>query len=473
MTAQPDAASVERRRRVETSQPMPVAQPGQRDATTMLERRMAHYLVPGCSVAVIDGGRIAWTRGYGVVEAGQAAVTPDTIFQACSISKPVAAVAALRLVQEGRLDLDADINTTLTSWRVPANGAWQPRVTLRHLLTHGAGLTYCWYPGYARGVPTPTLVQTLEGEPPANTPPVRVVAIPGTQFRYSGSHFSVLQQLLVDVTGRPFPELMRELVFDPLGMRHSSYDQSFPETHGGAAAAGHDAAGVPLAGRWHVQPELAGAGLWTTPADLARLALEVQAAWGGGASRVLGRDIARRMLAPHLADRGLGWALEGPPDRPRFSHGGDNIGYKCHLTADAARGIGAVVMTNGDEGRQIVDGVLRAVAAEYRWPDPVTGEERPPAPPDAPDPAPPRIDPAYAGEYRLDSGLAFTVTVERDALALQAAAQPAIPLRPVADTAFVADAVDAALDFERAADGAVIGFTLRQRGDEVFARKTA
>ncbi len=181
-----------------------------------IQERMAYHKTPGLSVAVINGGRIAWTRGYGVLEAGRdAPVTPDTIFQACSISKHVAMAGVLRLVAEGVLDLDEDVNRYLTSWKLPPNGTWQPRVTLRQLLGHTAGLVYNWYRGFRRGAEIPTLLDVLEGSPPANTPPVRVVMLPGTRFRYSGSHYSVIQQVMVDATGTPFPELMRRLVFEP------------------------------------------------------------------------------------------------------------------------------------------------------------------------------------------------------------------------------------------------------------------
>ena len=236
-------------------------------------------------------------------------------------------------MQEGVLDLDADINTALRSWRVPANDGWQPRVTLRHLLSHAAGLTYCWYPGYRRGMPTPTLLQTLRGEPPATTLPVRVTAIPGTQSRYSGSHFSALQQLLEDVTGEPFPKLMRALVFAPLDMRHTSYDQAFPDTHSGATAAGHDRGGWPIDGQWRVLPEMAGAGLWTTAGDLARLAIAIQQAFTGRPSAVLNQASAQRMLGLQIADRGLGWQVHPSATDVRFEHGGDNIGYQCRLVA--------------------------------------------------------------------------------------------------------------------------------------------
>src|SRR6185436_9257568 len=153
---------------------------------------------------------------YGVCAADQSTlVDPTTLFQAGSISKPVAAVAALRLVDAGRIDLDADVNDYLVSWKVPANEGWQPRVTLRHLLSHTGGLTVHGFPGYARGQAVPTLVQVLDGAKPANTAAVRDNAVPGTQSRYSGGGTTIVQQMLIDVMGKPFPALMRELVLDP------------------------------------------------------------------------------------------------------------------------------------------------------------------------------------------------------------------------------------------------------------------
>lgn len=290
---------------------------------TTVEVAMARHRVPGCAVAVIAEGRLDWTRGYGVTASARdaAPVGIDTLFQACSISKAVAATAALRLVQAGRLDLDADVNDALTTWQVPANDGWQPRVTLRQLLSHTAGLTYCWYPGYRRDAALPTTLDTLLGQAPANTPPVRVTALPGTQFRYSGSHYAVLQQLLMDVTDQSFEALLRELVLAPLGMRDSGYEVDFPARHPGATASGHDAGGAPIADGWRLLPESAGAGLWTTPTDLCRLACAVSAAWSGETSDFLSQETARRMLTAQLGGWGLGWTVEtvggGLRDRPQ------------------------------------------------------------------------------------------------------------------------------------------------------------
>ena len=203
-----------------------------------LAERMGHYHVPGVSVAVVDGGRIAWARGFGVKQAGtRDSVTATTLFQAASISKPVAATATMRLVQQGKLDLDADVDRYLVSWKLPESRfTASEKVTLRRIVSHSAGLTVHGFPGYAAGAPVPSVVQVLAGtKPVANTPPVVVDTFPGAIGRYSGGGVTIEQLVLTDVTGRPFPELMRDLVLRPAGMTHSTYEQPLPESRGGRA----------------------------------------------------------------------------------------------------------------------------------------------------------------------------------------------------------------------------------------------
>lgn len=234
-----------------------------------LYERLAHYHTPGISITVINDFAIEWACGFGVCEVGTTReVTPDILFQAASISKPVFALAVMRLVQEGQLDLDEDVNNYLTSWRVPAIADWQPRITLRQLLSHTAGLTVHGFPGYRNSELLPNTVQVLNGEPPANTDKVEVNIIPGIHHRYSGGGTTVAQQVLVDVLGKPLPEIMHELVLDPLGMTNSTYQQPLSNNWLTKTATAHSFSGVPLAGKHHVYPEMAAAGLWTTPSDL-------------------------------------------------------------------------------------------------------------------------------------------------------------------------------------------------------------
>jgi CubicO group peptidase (beta-lactamase class C family) len=364
---------------------VPASQAPPSDPSLPIERRidldalMKAHLVPGVSAAVIRGFRILWAKGYGVTEAGgHEPVTPATPFLAGSISKPVAALGALALVDAGRLSLDQDVSQTLTSWRIPASGYSQP-VTLARLLDHTAGFTGGdFYPGYAMGQPLPTLVQILNGVPPANNPPVRLGFEPGSRWKYSGDGYLVLQQLMVDAARRPFAELMRELVFDRLGLSRTTFEQPLSSELARSAASGTRLEGTPVEGRWHVSPELAAAGLWSTPTDLATLAIEIALSARGQSRRVLSRRLTEEMLSPHVTQgvlNILGTAED--PDRMgygffvgtrthRFGHVGGHVGYQAILVMFADSGDGAVVMTNADHGLAGNE-LLNAIAREYGW----------------------------------------------------------------------------------------------------------
>jgi CubicO group peptidase (beta-lactamase class C family) len=337
---------------------------------TMAER-MAYYGVPGVSIAVINNGKLEWAKGYGVREAGGTRpVTTATRFQAASISKPVTAMAALALVQQGTLSLDDDVNLTLTSWRVPDNDFTKDqKVTLRRLLNHSAGLSRDDVGSYASGETLPTLVQALDGRKPAKLPPLRVEAPPGNQWRYSGGGYSIIQQLMIDATGKPFPALLQELVLSRLGMRDSAFSQPLRPDWEGVAASGHDTNGQPITGRWHTFPEMAAAGLWTTPSDLARFAIEVEQSSRGTSNRVLSAAMTNLMLTKQLGDYGLGVWLGGKQRVTSFSHAGSNEGFTCIMAASLDVGQGAVVMTNGDRGSGLFNEILRAIAREYGWSD--------------------------------------------------------------------------------------------------------
>jgi len=336
-----------------------------------LAERMAQHKVPGVSIAVIEGGRIAWARGFGVKEAGKPdSVTPTTLFQAASISKPVAATAMLRLVERGTLNLDTNVNHYLKSWKVPDNKfTTTEKVTLRRIVSHTAGLTVHGFPGYATTDPIPTVVQVLDGVKPANTDPVRVDTTPGAIERYSGGGTTIMQQLLVDVTGKPFPALMQELVLGPAGMTSSTYEQPIPAARAPEAAHAHTQDGKPIPGGWHVYPEMAPAGLWTTPTDLSKWALAITAARAGRSTTLLSQGMTQQMLTAQKNEVGLGPFVGGTGRNFHFGHGGANEGFHSQLVMYPELGVGAAVMTNGDGGPMLIPEVLRALAAEYGWPD--------------------------------------------------------------------------------------------------------
>jgi CubicO group peptidase (beta-lactamase class C family) len=336
-----------------------------------LAAEMAAHHVPGVSIAVVDGGRIVWARGFGVKEAGTAdSVTAETLFQAASISKPVAATGMLRLVEQGKLSLDENVNRYLTSWKVPDNSfTGDEKVTLRRIVSHKAGLTVHGFPGYVMGDPVPTTAQVLDGAAPANTAPVRVETVPGSVVNYSGGGVTIEQLVIQDVTGKPFPAFMREMVLDPAGMTRSTYEEPLPEVRRREAASAHDQQGLVLKGKWHVYPEMAAAGLWTTPTDLAKWTLAIAAARAGRTGTVLSQATATEMLTAQKSPFGLGPQLGGTGRGFHFGHGGSNAGFRCEVIFFPETGQGAAVMTNADDGSPVNDELLMAVAAEYGWPD--------------------------------------------------------------------------------------------------------
>jgi amino acid adenylation domain-containing protein len=319
---------------------------------------MARHTVPGASVAIVERGQLVRAWGQGVIRAGGAeSVVARTAFRACSISKHVAAVGVLRLVQDGLLDLDADVREYQRAWRLPVPPGTPP-VTLRHLLSHTAGLNPTPSIGYRRDEPVPSLLDLLTGAPPARSAPVRMELTPGAQFRYARAHYLVIQQVVTDVTGRAFDELIRALVLEPLGMVDSSFDQSFPLGREGLVAFGHGVDTGSTSESWPIYPELAASGLWTTPTDLARLSIEIlRAGSGRSGGTVLSSDLATEMLRaiPGIG-YGLGSIAVAHTGRHLFGHIGDDLGYQCLSLANLDDGSGVSIMANfGGAMRFIID----------------------------------------------------------------------------------------------------------------------
>ena len=335
-----------------------------------LADRMAEHKVPALSIAVIKDGRIEWAKAYGFrdVEEKSPAAT-ETLFQAASISKPVAAAAALRLVERGLINLDEDVNDKLSGWKIPENQfSAANKVTLRRILSHNAGLTVHGFDGYPSGKPVPTLLQVLNGEKPANSASVLVDIPPGSEWRYSGGGYTVMQQMLIDVLKKPFPVIMKETVLTPARMTLSTYEQPLPPDRLSQSAVGYRPDGMPVEGKRHVYPEMAAAGLWTTPSDLCRFAIEIMNAFNGRSENFLSRKMAGQMLSVQKAPSGLGLILGGTGESFHFGHSGGNEGFRCHLVAFPARGIGAAIMTNSDNGGALCDELFRSLYAEYGLP---------------------------------------------------------------------------------------------------------
>ena len=394
---------------------------------TSLADRMEELGVPGVSVAVLVGGEIGWARGYGFADIeSKRPVTTNTLFQAASISKPVAALAALQLVQEGLVVLDDDVNDYLGSWRVPANEftASAP-VTLSSLLTHRAGLSVSGFPGYGPDEMVPDAPGILDGR--GNTGPVRVVMPPGERWHYSGGGYIVMQQLIADVRDAPFPDIMRSRVLDPIGMLRSTYEQPIPPDQHDDIAIGYRTDGTPVSGGWHTYPEQAAAGLWTTPSELALYASEVQRAWRGESTRVLGETLARAMLTPDEDNWGLGPGIS--EDGERFQHGGSNQGFRSTFAAHIDGDDGVFVMTNSNAGAPLANEIAITVAEAYGWSGPRTAER-------VPVDLPAGVRGRYVGTYVVaETGIEFHLELEGRGLALTWQGGNAV-LWPLSDSTF-------------------------------------
>ena len=436
--------------------------------------RMKFYKIPGVSVAVFNGDQVVWAKGYGVKDIGtNEPVTEKTLFVAGSISKPVAVMGGLRLVQEGKLSLDENINAYLKSWQLPENDFTKTeKVTLRRIMSHSAGLTVHGFGGYAQGRPVPTLVQVLDGAAPANSPAIRVDTVPGTIWRYSGGGTTIMQQAMIDVEGRPFPEIMADKVLGPLGMTSSSYEQDMSPDRFALAASGHSG-GKPLEGKTHKYPEMAAAGLWTTPTDLAKFAMAARLMATGKSSQVLSTETARLMFTPQIkvdpaSDMALGFFLEHHGPSVYFGHGGADAGFVCQLIADKEKGYGAAVMTNSEDRPDLlINEILRSVAVEYGWKDFVSPIAKPVAL------SAEQLQP-YTGRYLLSSESVLTVRLKDGKLEGQTTESPAFELLPVSEREFVRRDNETKFIFAAAESGSSKAVTLSTpRGERSAERVSA
>lgn len=348
--------------------------------TYTVQQRLAYHKVPGISFALIHNGALSWAQGYGTVAAASdQAVTVNTVFQAASIAKPVTAFAVMRMQQQGLLNINASIDTYLTSLTL-AKGKQTPEavVSFKNLLDHSSGLTAGGYMGYETGAAIPSDLQTFNGEAPANTKAASVETTPGSQVSYSGAGYTLAEIALTDTFKQPFEQLMDSWLLSQMGMKNSSFALDYPQQSGVLLALGHDRSGNTLTGGWRRHPEQSAAGLWSTPSDLARFAIETTKAYQGQ-STLLSQAAAREMLTPIMPEQDLSAQFGGQPAMTfivagegkqfLFQHGGGTQGYSCFMLMYPETGDGAVFMTNSDTGYSIGLEMLRAASFVYNWPD--------------------------------------------------------------------------------------------------------
>ncbi len=439
---------------------------GQKPEKLRLVDRMLFYRVPGLCVAVIDNDTLSWVKGYGYRDSKEdGPITAETVFQGGAFSQPIVAALALSLVEEGRLELDRDINFYLKSWKVPRPEFVGSRpITLRDLLLHRAGFSNWVFPGYSRTDSLPTLRQILLGEKPAVNTPVIPVDRPGSVIRTSESGYIVLQQLLEEVTGRSLVELARERIFEPAKMKNTYLADDVPAQVMADVASGHQRDGSLYPEKWRRYPELGAKGLWTTSADMANFIGELMAAARGASGKFVSSTVARAMLTNQAGSRGFGFIIEGSGDDVYFHWEGKTAGFACALLAFPAKKQGIVVMTNSDNGQILIEEIFRAAAAAYNWPHfkPV---ERPLY----------RLDPAiyqrYVGRYEISADYVLDVKYEDYYLIIQPTGQAPTKFYVESETVFFSVDPFIRIQFRRDEQGNVTHLVLWQLDFEQIARK--
>lgn len=447
-------------KKVETSLTTPIHIEG--PSTWTIEERMDHYGVPGVSIAVINDHKIDWVKSYGVVDKeSQVPVTRQTLFQAGSISKPVAAYGALRLVEQNKINLDDNVNTYLQSWQLPENQfTASKKVGLKHLLSHSGGITVHGFLGYSPDLAVPSLRQVLDGKSPANSPPIFVDKFPEESFRYSGGGYCIMQQMMVDVEGKSFPDLMKTLVLQPLKMNNSTYDQPLQKEQLKMAATGYLPDGSMTKGKRHTYPEMAAAGLWTTAEDLSKFAINLQLALKGESKTVLSQNMANKMLTPFVEDFiGLGIFINKIKDEVYFGHGGWDEGFSSELMAHKDKGFGVVILTNSNHPAFISE-LMRSVALTYEWDDFVKSYKAL------------ELDAQelsnISGRYRVDNGKLIHIYASDNRLFRKAPGEDSIELFKISDKSFISQVNDQHIQFQNSPESGKLDLIIKNPENEAI-----
>ncbi|WP_299365973.1 serine hydrolase [Winogradskyella sp.] len=335
--------------------------------TNTIYDQLKKHKIHGASIAVINKGKIDWSKGYGYCNQDKTkTISTQTLFQSASIGKIISSLVSLKLVEQGQIDLDKNVNLYLKRWKLEENSFTKDQpVTLRHLLTHSAGLTDDYgFLGYKPTDDIPSLLQILNNESPAKTrKSLSIKTKPGTKERYSGGGYLIIQLLVEDVSGIPFEEYVEQHIFEPLQMTNSTYNYSPDINLGKPIADGHLYNGKSLKKKkYHIYPEKGAAGPWTTAEDLAKLVIGIQT------NRILNSQLTQEMMTPQINNKGLGVNLKGIDKAYMFWHAGQNLGYTALVYGSIEGGDGAVVLVNSDGGEQFLQELMSSISTVYNWP---------------------------------------------------------------------------------------------------------
>ncbi len=435
------------------------------DQPANIKDRMLYFHIHGLSIAVIQNYHILWAKGYGWADLSRKIpVTPQTLFQAASISKSLNGVGLLKLAQEKKLDLYADINTYLTGWKFPYDSVSKgKKISVANLLSHTGGLTVHGFPGYELGKDRPTVEQILDGKTPSNSPAVRSMYEPGLRSEYSGGGITISQLILTSITHQPYDEYMKKEVLQPLGMTSSTYAQPPTDTKPDLLATAYDRNGEEITGKYHIYPEQAAAGLWTNPTDLANYIIETQLAYEGRSSKVLNQQTTKLRLTPYLdISAALGVFIDKLDSTRYFQHGGANEGFRCQYYGSLEKGNGVVVMVNSDNGN-IMPEIINSVAKVYDF----KGLYRSKATITVAD----SLLEKYTGQYALTPSFILVVSKEGDQLFTQATNQPRFKIFAETPTKFTPSEFAAEIEFKKDSSGRINSITLYQNGQVHEARR--
>jgi CubicO group peptidase (beta-lactamase class C family) len=432
-----------------------------------LQERMKYYKINGLSIAVIHNYKIDFVKAYGFADSAQnIPVTNNTLFQAASISKSLNALAIIKLFHDRKLDLYADINTYLKSWKFPYDSLSKgKKISTANLLSHTAGLNVHGFGGYETSSPLPTTIQILNGETPANSRAVRSVFAPGTHQQYSGGGITISQLLLTDITGQPYEKYLNGQILKPLAMTGSTFSQPPTGIKKELFATGYNIGGKEIKGKYHIYPEQAAAGLWTNPTDLARYIIETQLSLAGSSSKVLDKKNTELRLTPYMNTDGaaLGVFIEDYNGTKYFGHGGANEGFRSGYYGSMEGGNGLVIMLNSDNG-EIIQEIINSVSTVYGLKG--LNKTRKITLADVSDKD---LD-SYLGRYQLTPKLILTITREGKKVFAQATGQSRIEAFAETNSKFFFTVIQANMEFIKDSTGAVKELIFTQ-GPTLHAKK--
>jgi CubicO group peptidase (beta-lactamase class C family) len=430
------------------------------DTPMNITQRMAFYKIKGLSVAVVHNYKLEWAKGYGLADDSlQTPVTTHTLFQAGSVSKSLNAVGVLKLVQDKKINLYADINDYLTSWKFTYDSlSKDKKISVANLLSHTAGLNVHGFGGYRHGLPVPSVVQVLSGQKPANTPRIKSMYQPGLRYEYSGGGITISQLIVMDVTGQPYDKYMYDNVLKPLGMTASTYTQPLSAVKPGLLASGYRGDGKQVPGKYNIYPEQAAAGLWTNPSDLTKYIIETQLAYAGKSAKVLNQQSTQLMLTPYIdKSAALGVFIRDLGGVKYFTHDGADNGFRSSYYGSLDGGNGIAVMVNSDNGI-ILDEIINSVARAYQFKGLDRSKLRKHVV------VADSVLQGYTGKYEIAPHMILTITRDSSQLYGQVTGQGKTPIFPESQNKFFLKVADVEIEFIKDDEGKVIKAVIFEDG---------